>query len=636
MWTGERNPETALAILTCVLAAALAYVPARFRISQLWGCWERPLARLARRKTLAIWIAASTPVLLRVLLLPWFPVPAPRFHDEFSFLLGADTLAHGRLANPTHPLWVHFESMHTLMRPRYSTAFPIGQAALLALGQVVVGSPWAGVLAGVGLMCGALCWMLQGFVPARWALLGALLMGLRLGVASYWMNSYWGGCLAAVGGALVIGAWPRIRRTARARAAVILGIGLAILANTRTFEGAVLGATVGAFLFPVFWKEPRRVLLPLAVVLGVTALGMGYYFERVTGKPWVAPYVLYRETMAITPHFLWQQPTAEPLYNNREVREFYTNWEWNAYLSARAHPVKELWNKFETYWRFYLGPLFTIPLLVLPLLWSNRRMRGLLLAGGAFSLALIGQVWHNAHYAAPATGLAILIVMMCLRRLRAWRWQDRTVGLQVVRILPWACAAMLVMKIVAGPPAAGSSEEASWRWPSAVGAKRAKLLRQLEASGGQHLVLVRYTHDHDPGNEWVYNDAAIDASPVVWARELDTASNAKLMRYFEGRRVWLTEPDMQEPVLTLYRDAVPRPMAFVALGAPGIEALRPDEVRRTLGQTDARRSCDQWNALFTQSTGVEGPDVAAGCFEGGDRGRVVNFEQWFQWLQRQR
>jgi hypothetical protein len=43
----------------------------------------------------------------------------------------------------------------------------------------------------------------------------------------------------------------------------------------------------------------------------------------------------------------------------------------------------------------------------------------------------------------------------------------------------------------------------------------------------------------------VYNDADIDASPVVWARAMDAASDAELIRYFGARHVWLLEPDEQ-------------------------------------------------------------------------------------------
>ncbi len=637
----EVSPETVLA------AAVLIAAPVAARLKLRWlGAWERPLARLARRKRLAITVAALTPLLVRALLLPLYPAPIPRVHDEFSFLLAADTFAHGRLVNPPHPFWVHFESMHILTRPVYASAFPVGQAVVLAAGKILLGSAWAGVWLSMGLMCGSICWMLQGWLPPRWALLGALLIVLRLGVSSYWMNSYWGGCVAATGGALLLGALPRIQRSPDWRCAALMGIGLAILANSRPAEGAVFGIIVAVPLFRWMarnWPGSllRRVILPMAVVLAVTAAGMGYYFSRVTGKPWLVPYIAYRNTVSMAPHFVWQNPGPEPLYNNVEMRNFYVHSEMHDYLTARDSPLAALWDASETYWHFYLRTLLTIPLVTLPLLWRDRKIRPLLWMAFAFPLALLGQVWHNPHYAAPATGLSILVVVLGMRRLRLWRWRGHAAGLYLVRSLPLACALMLALQVAAGRAPSERLTQPRWRWPPPGGVERQRILRKLERAGGQHLVFVRYAVGHDTGDEWVYNGADIDSSRVVWARELDRGSNENLMHYFGGRRVWLVEPDLPNPRPIPYREAPSRSMPFVQIGAPGIPALHSAETvrRAVLERTGAGRtqlaSCDVWNYYFSEATGVRGPDVDSRCY-GAARSQPVSFEHWFEWLQRQR
>ena len=177
---------------------------------------------------------------LRLLLTTLLPLPKPAVPDEFSYLLAADTFSHGRLTNPTHPMWIHFETFHELSHPTYASMYPPGQGLVLALGQIFH-APWFALWIGMAVLCGLITWALWIWLEPPWAIAGGLLAALHL-TGSYWTDTYWGGTVAAIGGALVVGALARLLRRASPGPALAFGLGLAILANTRPYEGFVLGA----------------------------------------------------------------------------------------------------------------------------------------------------------------------------------------------------------------------------------------------------------------------------------------------------------------------------------------------------------------------------------------------------------
>jgi hypothetical protein len=255
-----------------------------------WDSIERRFDALARRRALAVIITGFAALVARALLLPILPIRVPLITDEFSYLLAADTFASGRLTNPVHPMWRHFESIHILQQPTYMSMYHVSQGLILAAGKVIAGHEWWGVYASVAVMCALLCWMLQGWLPPKWALLGGLLGVVRLGLFSYWINSYWGGAAAAIGGLLLLGAWPRLMRGRKVVShSLLLGLGIVILANSRPYEGFVLCLAVGGSL--ALWMRRRRgaglarVVLAAALVLALGAAGTTHYYRAVTGIP---------------------------------------------------------------------------------------------------------------------------------------------------------------------------------------------------------------------------------------------------------------------------------------------------------------------------------------------------------------
>jgi hypothetical protein len=202
-------------LTTIAIAAAFAWP----RLGNRWFVRiEGAFGRLARRKGLAVASVGISTFLLRLAIIPFCPIPLPFLPDDFSNLLAADTFAHGRLTSPTPAMWTHFETIHVDMKPTYMSMYFPAQGLVMAAGKVLFGSPWIGILCTSALMCAAICWMLQAWLPPGWALLGGFLAMLRLGLFSYWINTYTGaGLIAGLGGALVLGALPRLMKTARFR-----------------------------------------------------------------------------------------------------------------------------------------------------------------------------------------------------------------------------------------------------------------------------------------------------------------------------------------------------------------------------------------------------------------------------------
>lgn len=494
-------------------------------------------------------------IALRLALIPVLAVPFPLVSDEFSHLLLADTLAHGRLANPTPAYWQHFESLHIIQQPHYVSNYFPGQALFLAAGQVALHSPWAGVLGECAFFLSALYWALRGWMPARWALFGVLLAALRFAIASYWINAYHGGFVPAAGGALVLGAYARLHRRVSVTDGAVLGLGLAILAVTRPFEGIAYAAPLLALLA---WQHRARIsaLLrmgtPMLVLVTLALAGLGVYLKAVTGSPFVTAYHISQKTYGWPMALAWASP---PRIQNRHVEMAnYYDYEVGEHekVADPINVIEYFTLKIEEYWRFFLGPVLTIPLVMLGSVWRRRKMLFAGLAGAFAAILLEGAA--SPHYFAPATAVVIAILVECCRHLQAAR-------IRILPLLPAAMVLILALRIgaeQAGLPYSQKLNFQTWCCRVQGNQNKPRIMAELAKAPGNHLVFVKAKTDSHNLFQWIYNSADIDGSRFVWARDLGDGENARLAASMAGRRVWMVDPNVEPATLTAYDPATPK------------------------------------------------------------------------------
>jgi hypothetical protein len=164
-----------------------------------------------------------------------------------------------------------------------------------------------------------------------------------------------------------------------------------------------------------------------------------------------------------------------------------------------------------------------------------------------FVIGLAIETWFLPHYIAPAIALLYLVIMQCMRHLHCFRWSNQAVGLAFVRAIAVVYVATVALRIL--PAVAHIHPEKEFQHGDL---DRQSIVQRLDALPGQHVVLVSYTPDFDLDREWVYNSANIDASRIVWARDLGETKNQELLTYYHGRHFWHVEGDHSPPQLEPY------------------------------------------------------------------------------------
>jgi hypothetical protein len=445
-------------------------------------------------------------------------IPQPRVQDEFSYLLAADTFAHGRLTNPTPPFWEHFESPHVLVRPTYMSKYPPGQGIVLAIGQILANQPILGVWLCTAAAAIAIYWMLLAFVSPTWSLAGGIIAALHPQLLS-WGEVYWGGAVAVFGAALLLGAATRWKRNPSASQSMVLAVGLIVLANSRPYEGLILSLPVLATTLYAMTKNRVRPKFPQFIwgiaLLLIAAAAMGYYNFRITGHIVRMPTVEYSAQYDVYPKF-WFLPTrSEPAYRDDTMRQVHTQWERGDYDQLRTPAgfskisAQRLWKLLS----IYADPIVIFLPLLAGLFWLDAWIWITLCF---FALGILAESWFLPHYAAPVMPLILLITII------GWRRLGKIAG--SLCLIGFLAGIILHFTAPTDPPRFGRADLIAANAPLQT---------------GRHLIFVKYTPGHLLDDEWVYNVADFQQSKILWAHSFTPIEDAPLIHYFPDRHPWL-------------------------------------------------------------------------------------------------
>ncbi len=531
-----------------VLLAGLAFAAGPF-LSRI----ARPLAE---RPAWAMLALAALPIVLRLLLLAHHPIPAPEVSDDFSYLLIADTLRHLRLANPAHALPQFFETYFALQQPTYSSIFPIGPGIWIAVGWTLFGHPWAGVALSEAALCAACFWMLRAWTTPLWAFAGGLLAVIELGPMNQWMNSYWGGSVAAFSGCLVFGAAVRLRRAPIRRDALLLGAGLGLHVLARPFESIFLFEAAALILAPALPRLVRPLRFTVLALLPAVAL-LAAHNQAVTGSWTTLSYQLSQYQYGVPASLTFQ---SMPAPHRALTPEQQLDYDAQAAVHGPlpdtiSRYLARLAGRVRFYRFFFLAPLYV----ALPFFLVTLRQPLNALAASAIMLFAFGSNFYPyfyPHYIAALTPVFVFVTVASLERLSRVHLRGFPSGAEAARLLLFLAAAHFVfwygIHLFERPAFAGLIRYETW---DAIEegdplARRAVLAR-LNAVPGPHLVFVHYTAG-PRFHEWVHNAADIDASRIVWARDLREDANKALLAYYPHRHAWLLYPDLQPVSLVPY------------------------------------------------------------------------------------
>ncbi len=307
---------------------------------------------------------------------------------------------------------------------------------------------------------------------------------------------------------------------------------------------------MGAAVALVIWRRRAggrvseliltKAALPAAILLVAGVGSMAYYNYRVTGDPLLLPYIVNERQYSSSPH-LWILPPSHPVtYRHDIMRRFWIDWDKPFYLEARANPGVVLKDFVCSVLPFFINPLTGLLIAIAIVLRRGWKVSLVLVLMAVPIVGILTEKAASMHYFSPATGLVLVLAMCGLQFLRTVRIRRVRLGTTALVVFAGVFLMDRVFKI---------TSELRSTAPNAFAVSRQLLIHKLEATGRQHLVIVRYSPKHSIHDEWVYNHADIDGSSIVWAHDMGVQQNREIVDYYRGRDIWLLDPNASPPLL---------------------------------------------------------------------------------------
>lgn len=456
-------------------------------------------------------------ILILALIHAVYGYPEPFIHDEFAYLLGADTFLEGRLTNPTPPMHEFFETFHVNMTPTYHSKYPPGQSAFLALGKLIFGREIFGVWLSFLLSAIAVTWALLCIMPSKWALFGGVLSIANYTLLARWAFSYWGGSVAMLGGALFMGGLFRLYQHPRVSGALWISLGLLIMSFSRPLEGLITAAILLLFYLCTRIKKTKSLIgfrddfkvLAILGLAGILILAINLAYNRIlTGS-------------ALTfPHKAWRADTSA-----HEMIRSYQGSEPNTTAV-----------KFYRLFSVYVGLFLWAPALLVFRQIRDPKVHSVLCMVFFLSTytVLTSRAWP--HYIAPAMPFIISLLVSGCMTLSRWKIGSTRIGFILFSfVVMFHFGRELTLFL-------DHSDRINFNASRERGAVfKRDVDRQLEAIPGNHLIFVRHLEGHSIHWEYVYNRADIPSARVIWAREMSVEANRQLVAAYPDRQLWLLQ-----------------------------------------------------------------------------------------------